>query len=101
MQTVSDAAQFPVSEHLLAKREMSTQARIAEHEKYRRQCRIRIKPSLQLSAIALFFSALMFWHTPDFWLLPTIITGFPLLFAAMEIWGYYRHDRAVKELTRG
>ena len=85
----------------MPRKQRSLESRIAEHERYRLQCKVRIKPSLQLCAIALFLSALILWLKPEVWSLAVLVTVLPLLFAAMEVWGYFRHGRALKELTDG
>ena len=77
----------------------SVKALIAEHEKYRRLCLVRIKPSLQLTALATAIAAAMLWYKPTEWVLPTVLVAFPVLFTAMEIAGYFRHDRAMKRMA--
>jgi len=85
----------------MPRKQKSIEARIAEHERYRRQSKVRIKPSIQLCAIALLAAGLILWREPDQWVLPGIVVAIPLLFTGMEVWGYLRHDRALKALTSG
>jgi len=77
----------------------SIEAQIAEHERYRRQCKVRIKPSMQLCALALLISGFLLWHEPEQWGLAVVVAAAPLLFTGMEVWGYFRHDRAIRQLT--
>ena len=79
----------------------SAESRIAEHEKHRRQCKLRIRPSLTLCLLAIAFAGIFLWYRPDGWGLAAFIVGFPVLFTSLEVWGYFRHDRAIKELQGG
>jgi hypothetical protein len=83
----------------MPRKERSLESRIAEHTKYRRQCQIRIKPSLQLVGVAIVLSAALLWWRPSEWILAAVIVLFPAVFTAMEYWGYVRHDRAIKRLS--
>jgi len=80
-------------------RERSIESRIAEHRRFREQCRRRIRPAL---VISIFSSAAVdvwaFFRPVNWW----IVSGL-LLFAwgqtLMEVQGYYRHGRNLRRLT--
>ena len=79
----------------------SIESRIAKHEKYRRQCKVRIRPCFTLSLFALSFAAFIVWLKPEGWWLAIPLVGFPILFTSLEVFGYYSHDRAIKQLRGG
>jgi hypothetical protein len=70
----------------------------AEHERFREQCRRRIKPSLHLCAVLTVIAGLAVWHNTAYWSAALALIGFPSLFTAMEIWGYRRHSKALRAL---
>jgi hypothetical protein len=79
--------------------ERSLESRNAEHEKYRRQCQVRIKPSLQLVGIGVLLAAALLWWRPIAWLGAVALVLIPSLITALEYWGFVRHDRAIKRLS--
>ena len=82
----------------MPRKKLSLKAQIAEHEKYRRQCKVRIRPSLMLCAIAAGLYAILLWKMSVSWLggLPLIVL--PVFFTALEILGFLRHEKALKDL---
>lgn len=82
----------------MPRKKKSLKAELAEHEKYRRQCKVRIRPSLTLCSIAIGLYAILVWKKPASWLggLPLIVL--PIIFTYMEISAFVYHDRALKNL---
>ena len=82
----------------MPRKNRTLQAQIAEHEKYRRQCYVRIRPSLMLCAIAVGLYAVLLWKTSVSWFggLPLVVL--PVFFTALEIFGFLRHEKALKDL---
>lgn len=72
---------------------------LAEHTKYRRQCQVRIKPSLQLTVLAAFLAGALMWNEKMGWLGVSLVVGIPLLFTLLEVLSFFRHDRAIKGLS--
>ena len=83
----------------MARKARSPEVILAEHTKYRRQCQIRIKPSLQLTGIALLIACGLLWRQLVGWLGAAIIVGIPLIFTLLEIFSFMRHDRIIKVLS--
>jgi Flp pilus assembly protein TadB len=84
----------------MAKRERSVEAVIAEHEKYRAQCKKRIRPAFQLVALAVLCAIGLLWWRPTEWVAALFMAAIPLFLASLELWGYRRHDRALQRLTK-
>jgi hypothetical protein len=80
-------------------RQRSLESRISEHTRFRRQCQIRIKPSLQLTLLAVLVAGVVLLYQPQSWLFAVAIVAFPALFTSLEVWGYLRHDRALRKLA--
>ena len=78
----------------------SISAQIREHQKCRRQSQRRIKPLLQILVIALVLSAGILWQHRQSWILATVVTGIPLMSAAIELWNYRRRQRALAALSQ-
>lgn len=78
----------------------STSVQIKEHQKYRRQSQRRIKPLLQILVIALALSAGILWQHRQSWILAAVVTGIPLMSAAIERWNSRRHQRALASLSQ-
>ena len=72
---------------------------IAEHKRFREQCRKAIAPSLKLSAILTVAALLgvLLLHA-SWWLLSGVV-AFASLSTGMEVLGYLRHGRALRRLT--
>jgi hypothetical protein len=83
----------------VTKRERSVEAAIAEHEKYRAQCKRRIRPAFQLAALAVLCAVGLLWWRPAERLAALFIAGIPLFLASLEVWGFRKHDRALQRLT--
>jgi Flp pilus assembly protein TadB len=84
----------------MARREQSIEAMVAEHEKYRAQCKKRIRPAFQLAALAVLCAIALLWWRSTEWLAAFVIAGIPLALASLEVWGYRRHDRALQRLNK-
>ena len=82
----------------MPRKKKSLQAQIAEHEKYRRQCKVRIRPSLTLCAVAAGLYAVLLWKTSVSWAGALVLVVLPVFFTGMEIFSFLRHDRALKYL---
>jgi hypothetical protein len=82
----------------MKRKEQSFESRIAEHEKYRRQCKIRIRPALNLSAILTIALGFVTWKFSDGWKVALPILCLAYVFTGMEIIGYYRNDREITKL---
>lgn len=85
----------------MPKDERSPASRIAEHKKYRRQCAVRIRSGLTLSTVGVVLGILLAWRWPANWPIALIVIGIPTLFTALEVWGYRKNDRAIRDLSDG
>ena len=82
----------------MPRKKASLQSIIAEHEKYRRQCQVRIRPSLTLCAIAVGLYALLLLKTSATWLSVSPLILLPAFYTVMEIICFITHDRALRKL---
>lgn len=82
-------------------RTQSVESRIKEHQKYREQCRQRIRPAIQLFLITLAGVALWACFLPFSWFLAGILLGVTGLMMGLEIFGYYNNDRQIRKLNQG
>ena len=79
-------------------RERTIESRVAEHEKFRRQCEVRIKSGLKLCIVGFVLSVLLLWQTGS-WVAAAVVAAFPLLMTGLEVWGFRKHDRALRLLS--
>jgi hypothetical protein len=82
-------------------RTRSREGILAEHKRYREQCRKRIVPALTLSALLLAVALVLVFVSSASWWLVGGVFAFCALNTGMEVVGYLRHDRRLRDLTQG
>lgn len=80
----------------MGRKERSLKSILAEHRKYRRQCQVRIKPTLQLTVLATFLAGALMWSKKMGWIGASLLVGIPLILTLMEIISFFKHDRSIK-----
>jgi len=80
-------------------RERSLESRIKEHQKFREQCRRRIRPSITLFLICV--AAVIAWicFLPTSWWIVGGVLAFTGGHVVMEIVSFRYHDRRLRELA--
>lgn len=81
-------------------KEKSIEAQIKEHEKYLKQCQVRVKSGSKLLAFILLAALLLTWYKFELW---KIGVGFILLFTLsllLEFWGFNKHRKAIEQLKQ-
>lgn len=73
-------------------------SKLAEHKKYRRQCQVRIKSGIKLILVLLVIGAVVLFLNLQFWPFVLGVIVFFVLATLLEVWGYRKHDRAIKQL---
>ncbi len=82
----------------MKKSEQSIKSKIAEHEKFLRQCKVRIRPSLTLTALLTIVLGWVGLRLNDGWKVAIPVLTFCYFYTAMEITSYFRHNKAIKNL---
>lgn len=80
-------------------RERTIQSRIAEHQRFREQCRRRIRPSIALFLISVVAVVTWVCFLPTSWWVVSGMLAFTGGHTLMEIVSFRSHDRRLKELT--
>lgn len=78
----------------------SLESKIKEHQKYRRQCQVRIRSGIKLFLICLVLEIVLLLYTAALWKLVLVVLVIIGGSTLLEVWGYRKHHKALAELTR-
>ena len=80
-------------------KEKSTESLIKEHQKYQKQCEIRIATGKKLLITCLIISALLLIYSIQFWKICVGLLVFVSAHLCFEYWGYKKHEKAINQLS--
>ena len=84
----------------MPRKERSTESKIKEHKKYRKQCEVRIATSKKLILFIIFVAAILTWFIFEFWKIGVGIVLLSIGSLIIEMWAYRKHDKAIYELSK-
>ena len=84
----------------MPRKERSIESRIKEHQKYRRQCEVRIASGKKLILITVTATLIMVWYKPSLWPIGVGIVAISAGSTLLEVWGYRKHDKAISKLSQ-
>ncbi len=84
----------------MARKDSSIESKVKEHEKYRRQCEVRITSGKKLVAVSFAIAALLTWYSFGFWKIGAGIIAISIGSTLLEYWSYKKHDKAIKQLSQ-
>ena len=76
------------------------ESRINEHQKYRRQCQVRIRSGVRLLLTCLIPGLLLLIYKAAIWKLVLIVMVIIGSSTLLEVWSYRKHHKALAELTK-
>ena len=85
---------------IMPRKDSSIESKVKEHEKYRRQCDVRITSGKKLIAFSIALAALLTWCSFGFWKIGAGIVVISIGNTLLEYWGYKKHDKAIKQLSQ-